>query len=288
MLAEELGFYGVQFGEHLGVSLEAEAAPTGAIWYDNFVIGAHLATLTKELRLIFSALVVPFRHPLLAAKLIATLDVVSRGRVIVNMAVGWNEREFEVLGIPFNRRGAITEEYIRAMKSLWTDERPEFHGRFVDIGDIDFSPKCVQKPHVPVWIAGDSPQALRRAAELGDGWCPNRGTPAEFAESIPWIKERALEVGRDPTRMAFGFSIGIGDLPEGGAAASGGRYFPAEPADTPDKVIALVQRYNAVGVHHLSLRFVWDTPRDFMRRMEWFVKEIMPAFNTNGTAKRSK
>ncbi len=266
--AEAVGLYGVQFGEHV---------VTPGVWYDNFVLASHLATLTRKLRLTFSVLVVPYRPCIQTAKLIATLDVISQGRINVTMTAGWMQHEFEALGIPFETRGPLTDEYIRAMKALWTEERPSFQGRFVSFPSIVFEPKCVQKPHVPIWIGGSKARALRRVAELGDGWSPDAGTPDEMAARIATIKGMAKTYGRDSSAFTFAGTLGMGK-PTLEMSPRVLKYYPERPLETPEQAIDYIRRYQQAGVSHLSLRFAWESPADYMRWMEWFAAKVMPAF----------
>src|SRR5262249_27955829 len=149
-------FGGVGLAEHLVTPVSPgparePGAPT-TFWVDNFAFGAVLARETTHLRLMLSALVLPYRHPLHAARSIPTLDWVSSGRLDVATGVGWLAPEFAALGIPFRERGARAEETLQAMVSLWTEEYPSFRGRFFSFSDIAFGPGCVQKPHVPLLI----------------------------------------------------------------------------------------------------------------------------------------
>ncbi len=110
------------------------------------------------------------RHPIVTAKQIATADRLSNGRVIFGVGVGWMAEEFAFLGEPFAERGRRMDEYLRLVKTLWTERNPTFVGEYFQVKDCAMTPKPVQKPHVPIWVGGDSPAALRRAAALGDGW----------------------------------------------------------------------------------------------------------------------
>ena len=149
---------------------------------------AFLAGQTSRIGLGTSVMIVPHRNPLVAAKSIATLDVLSGGRVILGVGVGWLREEFEVLDLPpFDERGAVTDEYLRAFIELWTSDNPSFHGKYVQFDDISFLPKPVQKPHPPIWIGGESRPAIRRAAQLGNGWHPlgvNSLSPLSTVEQL--------------------------------------------------------------------------------------------------------
>src|SRR5262249_50707546 len=144
------------------------------------------------------------------AKALATLDHVSGGRVTLGAGAGWLKGEFELLGVPFEKRGAITDEYLRAMKALWTEERPSFHGQFVNFEDASFLPKCLQQPHIPIWIGGNSAAALRRAVAHGSGWAPLQGALGKLAQDVVTIKDGLARAGRDPERFEFAYGFNIG------------------------------------------------------------------------------
>ena len=147
-------------------------APTGECM-DTLAVLAFLAGCTERVKLLTSVLVAPHRNPVVTAKLIATADVLSAGRIIVGVGAGWMPEEFAALGTPpFAERGAVTDEYIRAWKLLWTEDRPVMRGRYASFDNVVFEPKPVSQPHPPIWIGGEGPRSIRRVAELGDGWYP--------------------------------------------------------------------------------------------------------------------
>lgn len=188
-VAEELEFDSILTGDHI-VNAKKIASPwpyteyygndvkqvpfsiyTDAPWLDMFDTLAFLAAATEKLRLGTSVLIVPYRNPYDVARRIATLDVLSGGRMILGVGVGWMEEEFQLLGIPFNERAQRTREYIAVMKALWTDENPRFDGRFIKLDrDVNMLPRPLQKPHPPIWVGGESMPAMRRVVEFGDGW----------------------------------------------------------------------------------------------------------------------
>jgi len=284
-LAEELGFFGVQFPEHIIMTVRPDSPRFMTLWYDNFVLAAHVATLTKRIRLNFNVMVVPYRPPVQTAKLVSTLDQVSQGRLILGVGVGWLRGEFRTLGIPFHERGAITDEYLRAMKVLWTEEEPSFSGKYTSFSNIAFEPKCVQKPHVPIWVGGSGPGPLRRVVELGDGWAPMVGSVEELARDVVWIKEQARAAGRDPEGIDFSYSISIGegdpDQDQARRAVTAGQHGASEPLSrTPEEVIDAIGRHRDAGFNHMSIGFNWEKPADMMGHMEWFAAKVMPAFKS--------
>ena len=154
------------------------AARTAGECLDQLSTLAFLAGRTERLRLLTSVMVVPQRHPVLTAKMLATIDVLSSGRLIVGCGVGWMKEEFEALGAPpFAERGRATDEYLDALKALWTQDAPKFRGKHVSFDDIIFAPKPVAKPHPPIWIGGESAVALKRTVRVGDGWYPASNNP---------------------------------------------------------------------------------------------------------------
>jgi probable F420-dependent oxidoreductase len=151
---------------------------------------AVLAGATQRIKILTYVLVLPYRHPVMLAKQISTLDFLSAGRIMLGTAVGHLEREFEVLNVPFEERGAMTDEYLRAIKELWTSPEPSFRGRYVQFEEIVFEPKPVQKPHPPILMGGNTRLAMRRAASVGDGWLPWLVTREELPACLSYIREQ--------------------------------------------------------------------------------------------------
>ena len=149
-----------------------------------------LAGATKRIQVYNSVLVLPYRDPVILAKQMATLDFLSGGRSILGIGIGHLEKEFEVLKVPRAERGPMSDEYLEAIKILWTEERPEFHGKYVEFDDIVFEPRPVAKPHPPIWIGGNTKPAMRRAAKYGDGWVPWQITPAQLPDALDYLKSR--------------------------------------------------------------------------------------------------
>jgi len=170
--AETAGFESVWTGEHVAMPIHDNPvpAPPETPFLDSIVSLTRIAAVTERLRLGTGILVLPHHNPVVLAKALASLDVVSGGRLIAGFAGGYVEAEFEALGIDFRRRGAITDDSLAAIRTLWTEAVPAYAGRFARFGDIRFEPKPAQRPHPPIVIGGQAPAALARAARLGDGW----------------------------------------------------------------------------------------------------------------------
>lgn len=234
-----------------------------------------LAGCTKRLKLLTSVMVVPHRQPILAAKMLATADVLSGGRVIVGCGAGWMKEELEALGSPpFEERGRVTDEYLAAFKELWTKDAPKFQGKHVAFDNVLFRPKPVQKPHPPLWIGGESDPAMRRAIKLGDGWYPassnpaNRlDTPARLAAAVAHFKAMAERMGRDPASIHLAHVVLWPVSTTAEAAHSGGRRtMTGSIADMQSDVATL----EAAGVGDLCLSFHAPTVGGIVERMEAF------------------
>jgi probable F420-dependent oxidoreductase len=205
--AERLGFESVWVPEHLVLPTRIRSrypyAPDGvppftpdAPHLDPLLLLMHVADATTTVRLGTSVYLLPLRHPLVTARLAMSLDVLSGGRLTLGVGVGWLAEEFEAAGIDFHTRAARTRECVRALRALWTEAEPEFHGRFFSFGPLRFEPKPVQKPHPPIVFGGESEAALRRAAALGDGWYGVGHTPESAAAQVEKVRARLVAEGR--------------------------------------------------------------------------------------------
>lgn len=152
--------------------------PGDGFCYDPLTLLSFLSAVTEKIRLVPSVMVVPYRNPMYAAKMISTIDVLSSGRITVGCGVGWLKEEFEVLGAhDFHSRGIVTNEYIESMIELWTQSDPTYKGKYIEFQNILFAPKPIQDPHPPIWIGGESEAAIKRAARIGNGWFPLSQNP---------------------------------------------------------------------------------------------------------------
>ena len=171
--AEEAGFESVWTGEHVVLpdpQVPPSPVPPGVPFLDPAVSLAFLAAHTETIRLATGIIILPQRNPLVLAKELASVDVVSGGRLVFGIGVGYLKPEFDALGISFERKGARTDDYLRAILAVWTQEKPHYRGEFVSFAGIDAQPRPVQKPHPPIVIGGGTPAAFRRAVRSGNGW----------------------------------------------------------------------------------------------------------------------
>jgi len=196
--AEESGFESIWTGEHVAMPIHDNPVPTPpeTPMLDSVVALTNIAAHTRTLRLGTGILVLPHHNPLLVAKALLSLDIVSGGRLIAGFAAGYVEAEFAALGVDFHRRGAISDEYLRAIRALWTEEQPRFAGRHAAFDGIRFEPKPVQRPHPPIVIGGHAEPALRRAAREGDGWYGFGLTVEAATPLIAELRRLRAEPGR--------------------------------------------------------------------------------------------
>jgi probable F420-dependent oxidoreductase len=175
---------------------------------------AYIAAKTARIRLVAAVLVVPHRPAVLAAKMLATLDVLSGGRLVVGVGAGWLETEFDaVVTTPFADRGKVTDEYIDAFRALWTEAKPRFAGRYVKFDGIVLEPKPVQQP-VPIWVGGEGLNSLRRAARVGQAWYPIGSNNQHLLDTLPRLetgiarlRQATAEAGRDPQSVGVSFRV---------------------------------------------------------------------------------
>lgn len=288
--AERLGYDFIAVNDHVvvpsGIASNYPYSETGA-WeaaesghcFDQLATLSFLAGCTKRLRLMSSVMVVPHRHPVLAAKMIATADVLSEGRIILGIGAGWMKEEFDVLEAPFEGRGQATDEYIEAMKALWTEALPSYEGKFVAFDDVLFSPKPSQKPHPPIWVGGESKPAMRRAVRLGDGWYPGSVNPARRLDTIERLKASIAEIrgmceteGRDPATLGLGFTVQTPVAWSPVMADGARRLFTGSAADMAEDTARLA----ALGISHVGLRLQADTLPATVEAIERFGREVIP------------
>jgi len=219
--AEAAGFESIWMAEHLVFPVEMPSTypysetgqpPVypGSPLYDAWVTLAYIAASTERIRLGTHVYILPLRHPLVTARAVATLDVLSGGRAILGAGVGWLEDEFHFAGQSFADRGPRTDEIIALLRLLWSAKVIDFHGEFYELGPLRFEPKPVQ-PQLPIEIGGVTPPALRRAAQLGDGWLgTGRMELAELGQKIERLHALRREAGRTGAfEVSFGNALGL-------------------------------------------------------------------------------
>lgn len=285
--AEELGFDSVWVSDHVVVPERISSSypyspdgrfptsPTQPYLEPLSAIG-YLAGLTKRVRLGIAVLVLPYRHPLLTAKMIATLDTLSGGRIDLGIGVGWMREEFEALGWPpsvFEGRGRATDEQLRIMKTVWTEDVASFEGEFYRFERLGAHPHPLQKPHPPIWVGGHTKPALRRTARYADVWLPIGARPPadlppdEIAAGIAALRAEAERAGRDPTTLRTCFSTHVL------VGADRDRRF----SGTAEQIVADFRSYLDVGVQQFLVGFGPHKPAEYQQRMQRFAEEVRPA-----------
>ncbi len=190
-LAETLGYHLIMTSDHIAITPDVQSRYP-APFYEPLSTLGWLAGITRTIEIGTTVIIVPYRNPLETARVLANVDQLSGGRLIFGVGVGWAQQEFEVLGTPFHRRGAMTNEYLEAIKVLWTEDCASYEGRFVTFQDVTTTPRPVQQPHPPIWVGGASDAAMRRTVRYGQGWHPIRPRLAQFRdEHLPRLQEIA-------------------------------------------------------------------------------------------------
>jgi probable F420-dependent oxidoreductase len=272
-VAEDLGFDSILIGDHI-VNAKNIESPwpyaeyygndlkkmpfsiyTDVPWLDPFDTLAFLAAATEKPRLGMSVLIVPYRNPYDVARRVATLDVLSGGRMILGVGVGWMEEEFKLLGIPFNQRAQRTREYVALMKALWTQENPRFDGEFIKLEtDVNMQPLPLQKPHPPIWVGGETMPALRRVVEFGDGWHIALLTVEQITSLYERLKVAMDKARRDFSSLEFTAMVDMSRLSPG-----------------------VIESYRKFNVSTLYMLPMGGTLAEFIAGMENFAKLVSAA-----------
>lgn len=224
---------------------------------------AYLASATSKVRLLTSVMVVPYRNPVVTAKMIATIDVLSNGRVTIGCGAGWMEEEFVAVGAPpFAERGKSTDEYLEIFREIWTKEVPEYRGTYSSFSNIAALPNPKQSP-LPLWIGGESRPALRRTARLGDGWYPIGYNPrfpldtlSRFKGRLDVLKGEAEKIGRDPSTISLAYNSTWFQGPSEPVDVEGERRLFTGDVDDIKSDIGSLQE---LGVGSLLFRFTGKT-----------------------------
>lgn len=271
--AEDRGFAFAMISDHVVVTPDvAEQYP--APFYDPFTTLAWLAGQTEQIELGTTVAIVPYRHPLHTARVAANIDRFSGGRLIVGVGVSWPRQEYAALGVPFHRRGAITDEYLEVITRAWTEPNLSFHGRFVSFDDAATGPLPVRRP--PVWVGGASTAALRRTVRFGDAWHPlNQRLPWLRDEGLPALRGAAEDAGLAVPAFAPRLPLRLTDHPLDGDTRLAGQ-------GTLDQVRRDLDDLAALGATHV----LFDTypgrpgehrpPAEDQRMLDTLAAKILP------------
>jgi probable F420-dependent oxidoreductase len=275
-LAEELGYDSVWVMDHLFNNGYIRERLDDRPYYHPLATLSYLSATTRRVLLGTSVLVLPYHNPVELAKYTATLDQMSGGRVTLGVGVGAMTEEFDALGIPMSERGALTNESIRVMRELWSSPAPSYHSRRWNFDDLRFSPKPAQQPHIPLWIGGASPGALRRAARLGDGWHPSGLTPEQYAAGREEVRTLAEQAGRDPDALIWSARVEVEATsgPSSDRAANRARI----PGGDLEQTALSIAAYREAGVEHLVLALNTGDVGRIRSLMEELAEHAIPQF----------
>ena len=242
---------------------------------ETMTVLGYVAACTERVRIGSTVLIVPYRNPVVQAKMLASLDVLSAGRVVCGVGVGWLEKEFEALKVPYSERGPMTDEYLAIFKNLWTESAPEFHGRYYSYAGIQFYPKPLQK-HIPIWVGGHSKRAVRRAVKYGDAWHLTRQTPEYAAGLLPYLDEQAAAAGRDPSGITISLkrALHFTDL---GIVRGAGVGTTGAVVGSAQDVAEDARRCRELGIRQLTYDFLTEDMDQCIRILEHFADKVVPA-----------
>lgn len=311
--AEELGFDSIWLHDHViwssemhrhhisSGSADAISQDQTADFYDSITTLGYLAGVTKTIEMGVACLVMPCRNPIYAAKQTATLDHLTGGRLIVGVGLGSkateSSKEFEVFNVPFKDRAALTDEYIDAMTTLWTEPLASFSGKTLNFFDAEMFPKPLRHPHPPIWVGGWTDKAAERTARRGDGWIPGWLSPSEMDRGRKLLLEHASENGRDGSKI----TIAVEKLATIATTRSEAldRALPTVQASrntyerdvddmqfaldrhifgSVDDVSARVEEFVAAGVTHFELKLLYSTMDELIEQMSLWATHILPQY----------
>ncbi|MET9380171.1 LLM class F420-dependent oxidoreductase [Streptomyces sp. NPDC002928] len=267
--ADRAGFDYLAGCDHVAIPRRLASAMS-TVWYDPVATLAFLAGVTRRVRLLSHVAVVGLRHPLLTAKQYATLDHLSGGRLILGVGAGHVREEFEALGVDFDRRGAVLDESVDALRAaLGPDEFPEHHGKLYDFEGLGQRPRPAQA-RIPLWVGGSSPAAVRRAALKGDGWLPQGDPRDRLPAQIGRLKRLRAEAGVEAP-------LTVGAITEplyvGTPAWDVGR---RTLTGSPDALAESLRAYRAMGVHQVQVRFRCRSRTELTDQMAAFGADVAP------------
>jgi probable F420-dependent oxidoreductase len=301
--AEALGFHSLWANDHLSTPHimrgYLDQAPN---FYEPLVTYASLANITEQLRFVLSVVVLPNRDPVLLAKQVATLDVLTGGRVILGVGVGSDRDEFESIqpALKGANRGTLMEERVQALRLLFSEQRVSFQGSYVQLNDVELAPKPAQQPF-PVYLSAREPGGLRRAGRLADGLVVAALRPSEIPEIRAQMAVGAREAGRDPSALTLHFQINLSfgrdqreaedrlmrsatfqrmvvKDPDHSRVAALERFKTSGLVGSPDHVVEQLKAYEQAGLGHMGIIFMSDTPDALLADIESFARQVMPAF----------
>jgi probable F420-dependent oxidoreductase len=289
-LGESLGFDYLTLTDH--IALPDTSTPgypystTGEFYtpdpghrVEQLTTAAWVAAKTSKIRLVLAVMVVPHRPAVVTSKMLATIDVLSGGRLVVGIGAGWLKVELDAVSTtPFAERGAVTDEYMDAMRTIWTQDKPVFHGKYVHIDGLLTDPKPVQKPYPPIWVGGESGPSMRRAARIGNAWYPIGSNNAHLLDTLPRltagvarIRQMTEAAGRDPAAMGVVYRVKRHGQPAPLATDGYRKLFTGTTANTIEDIAAV----RDIGVTAIDFDFEGREAAKSAADMKKFHDEVL-------------
>jgi probable F420-dependent oxidoreductase len=287
-------------------AVEAAGPDQPPIFFESITNLAFLAGITERIRLGVAVLCLPFRNPIIAAKQVACIDVLSGGRLILGIGVGaakvTHNVDFEVLGVSRTDKYDRTRDYFRAMRTIWTEDHPSYDGAFISFPETQIDPKPIQKPYPPIWVGGGGPKSVDIAAEYATGWLPPWVAPDEYPARIQGLRDAAAEKGRGDVEFDIATEVYVcvgrtteeavansrktlGVLTEGFADdATPEAIQAAGLVGSTEAVTEKLARYVEAGVKHYEMKFVYHTVDHLIEQLEMFEQDVMPNFREPAAA----
>ncbi len=264
--AEALGYDSLWASDHVVIPHSHEGF--GDTFYDPLITLSYIAAHTSKITLGTSVMILPYRNPIVLAKCLATLDVLSGGRLILGVGAGWLRDEFDALGVAYEQRGPMTDEYIEIIKKLWSEDAPVHKGDYYQFREIGFFPKPLQDRGPRIWVGGGSNAAIRRAAQYGDGWHPVGTDPESLERELRKLDDYLREYNRDKGQFVISLrrNLEIADsknLPPGDTLRG-----------TPEKILKGLRQYRDLGVSHIVLHILSGSREGIIKTMERFSQDL--------------
>jgi probable F420-dependent oxidoreductase len=270
--AEDLGFDALFVNDHVIV----DDSPRSELWrnvYDPMMVLSYVAARTSKIQLGTSVLIMPYRNPIVTAKMLATLDQMSGGRVIAGVGSGWNQAEYDALGEPFRQRGSRTNEYLRLWKACWAPGITTFQGRYFSFENMHVNPKPLQRPHPPIWVGGSGTGSLRRAARFAQVWQPTPTSLENLISNQEYLANISSQLGQKPPRTRMSFRVNLSNIT--GSSSNGDR---PTGQGTPEQVASDMKRYRQeAGLEEFQINFNGcGNLQQLLDSMDALVEEVIP------------
>ena len=269
--AEELGFKSVWASDHIVIPKEWKGRFSD-IFPDPFIILTAISQNTKKIKIGTSAIILPYRNPIIVAKMCSTLDHFCDGRLTCTVAPGWMKEEFDVLNISYDGRIDKTVEYIKVLKSLWEDDPTDFKGNFYSFNDVSFQPKPIQK-HLPVWMGGNHEKAIQRSIDYADGWQPIWFSSDELEIKMKYLKQYAEEKERNLDNFSISLRNRIRITQK---SDKNSEHPPTALIGEKNEVYDKILSYRRLDIKEVVLDFITPDKEEIIETLEILGNELIP------------